>query len=143
MKISSLETRHLPTVVAALAVVPGVRQRDADSLPALERYLLRNPNLSVIAYMGRSLAGFVLSGHDGRRGYLNHLIVLPEFRRRGVATRLVESALDRLHKAGISKAHVDVLEENDVAQAFWSQAGWQQRDDIHRFSVVISGGVNA
>lgn len=141
--ITSLENHHLPAVVAALASVPGVTKRDADSLPALERYLDRNPGLSVVAFQGTALAGFVLSGHDGRRGYLNHLVVLPEFRRQGIATRLVESALERLINAGIAKAHVDVLIENSAAQTFWLQSGWQLRRDVFRFSLVASGGSNA
>jgi len=141
--ITSLEFHHLPSVVAALAAVPGVTNRDADSLPALERYLDRNPGLSVMAYQGAKLAGFLLSGHDGRRGYLNHLIVLPEFRRQGIATRLVESALDRLIIIGIAKVHVDVLAENSLAQTFWQHNGWKLRRDIFRFSMVASGGSNA
>ena len=65
---------------------PGIRLRDADSVDATERYLLRNPGLSFIAAADLRLVGTIMGGHDGRRGYIQHLAVDEPFRNRGIAS---------------------------------------------------------
>lgn len=143
MKLATLRAEHLPAVVRALKSVAGVTRRGVDNIPSLTRFLTRNPRLSIVAHEGTRLAGFVLSGHDGRRGYLHHLVVLPAYRRQGLGSELVESALGRLQAIGIDKVHVDVLQDNELARAFWSGAGWSPREDIIRFSIITAGGGNA
>lgn len=84
-----------------------------------------------------------MSGHDGRRGYLHHLIVAPAHRNNGLATRLVNACLDKLEDEGIFKTHIDVLTTNRAAIAFWQKIGWQHRTDIARYSFTRSGNKNA
>jgi ribosomal protein S18 acetylase RimI-like enzyme len=62
-----------------------------------------------------------MCGHDGRRGYLQHLAVHESFRRRGIGTALVEACLAKLAKLGILKTHIDVLVGNRVAIDYWTQ----------------------
>jgi Acetyltransferase (GNAT) family len=50
-----------------------------------------------------------MSGHNGRRGYLQHLVVLPAHRNQGIASGLVESCLAEFERLGILKSHIDVL----------------------------------
>jgi ribosomal protein S18 acetylase RimI-like enzyme len=129
-------------VIALMKRTPGVTFRDADSLENTARYLLRNPGLSFIAISGGNVVGCIMSGHDGRRGYLQHLVVQLEHRRKGVANALVESCLSELENLGIQKSHIDVLNENEVGIAYWESQGWKLRTDIKRFSFVRSGGDN-
>ena len=117
--------------------------RDADSFDATERYLARNPNLSFVALVGAVVVGGVMAGHDGRRGYLQHLLVLPDHRRQGIGRALVESCLAELEKLGIFKTHIDVLTSNESAASYWLRQGWTLRKDIHRFSFIRAGGDNA
>ena len=84
-----------------------------------------------------------MCGHDGRRGYLQHLIVLPEYRRQGVANQLVEHSLAQLELLGIYKTYIDVFRSNDLAQSYWESQGWQLRDDILRYSFIRNGQTNA
>jgi ribosomal protein S18 acetylase RimI-like enzyme len=84
-----------------------------------------------------------MSGHDGRRGYLQHLVVDERFRKRGIGRALVEACLDRLAQAGILKSHIDVLITNDDAIEFWEKLGWRRRTDIFRYSFIRAGGENA
>lgn len=55
----------------------------------------------------------------GRRGYLNHLTVLPDYRRQGTATRLVQSCLSQLQQQSIDKCHLFILNDNEAAYKFW------------------------
>ena len=130
-------------VMALMHATPGVSIRDADSREATERYLARNPDLSFVAEQNGRLIGCVMCGHDGRRGYLQHLIVLPEYRRQGIANALVECSLAQLEQLGILKTHIDVFRTNESAQHYWESQGWQLRTDILRYSFIRSADNNA
>jgi ribosomal protein S18 acetylase RimI-like enzyme len=122
---------------------PGISLRDADSRESTQRYLLRNPGLSFVAQDDSAICGCVMSGHDGRRGYLQHLLVLPAYRRQGIGRALVERCLTSLEAVGINKCHIDVLKTNPAGATHWVNQGWQLRRDIDRFSFTRPGNENA
>ena len=122
--------------------MPGVAVRAADAPEAIGRYLERNPGLSLVAEEGGALVGCVFCGHDGRRGYLHHVVVAPAARGRGIGAAMVARALDGLAALGIYKTHLDVFADNAPAIAFWQHTGWQRRNDIVRFSFNRSADAN-
>jgi ribosomal protein S18 acetylase RimI-like enzyme len=120
----------------------GVVLRDADSRESVARYLVRNPGLSFVALRGGVLVGTALSGHDGRRGYLQHVAVSPSERRSGVGRLLVERCLGALRAEGIAKCHLMVLPGNEAARAFWKRLGWVERGDVLLVSRALTEAVN-
>ena len=130
-------------VIELMKRTPGVTFRDADSRDATRRYLERNPGLSFVATVDGEIVGCLMSGHDGRRGYLQHLAVQPPHRRKGIANALVEKCLTELNGIGIVKSHVDVLKSNELAHTYWSRQGWALRADIDRYSFIRGGSSNA
>lgn len=130
-------------VLNLMKQTPGVSVRDADARDSTQRYLARNPGLSLVACDGDSIVGCIMSGHDGRRGYLQHLVVHSGHRRQGVGSELVARCVDALAEAGIDKCHLDVLKTNHAAAAYWARRGWTLRTDIDRYSRVASGNRNA
>ncbi|NAO95265.1 GNAT family N-acetyltransferase [Halomonas sp. MG34] len=114
----------------------GVRLRDADSREGIEKYLLRNPGLSFVAEVEGELVGTIMAGHDGKRGYVQHLSVANSHRRLGIATRLVSLCMEALKREGILKSHLMILPENEDAQKFWANQGWAYRSDILLYSFV-------
>lgn len=130
-------------VMALMQQTPGVSLRDADSFEATSRYLARNPGLSFVALVDDAIVGCIMSGHDGRRGYLQHLLVSPSHRKQGIAAELVERCLATLASLGIMKSHIDVLKTNVTGQAYWTLQGWLRRDDIERYSFIRGGRSNA
>lgn len=121
----------------------GVMVRGADRRDAIERYLKRNPTTSFVACDGDRLVGTILAGTDGRRGVVHHLAVAETHRRRGVARRLLDAALEALRSLGIEKCTTFVFRENAPAHGFWADAGWEHRDDLDVFTFVLSGDPNA
>ncbi len=142
MDIRPMTLADYDAVMALMGGVPGVAVRAADAPEAIGRYLERNPGLSLVAEEGGALVGCVFCGHDGRRGYLHHVVVAPAARGRGVGAAMVARALDGLAALGIYKTHLDVFADNAPAIAFWQHTGWQQRDDIVRFSFNRSDDTN-
>jgi ribosomal protein S18 acetylase RimI-like enzyme len=129
-------------VMALMSGTPGIAVRVADSPAAIARYLARNPGLSLVAEGEGGLIGCVFCGHDGRRGYLHHVVVAAGQRGQGIGRALVARALDGLAAQGIYKTHLDVFADNDAAIAFWQATGWQRRGDIVRFSYNRSADPN-
>ena len=121
----------------------GLSLRDADSSDGIDRYLRRNPGLSFVASNQGVIVGSLMAGHDGRRGYIQHLAVDPEFRQQGVAARLLEHCLDALRAEGIVKSHVHVLNRNQPGRAFWLGRGWVHRDEIEMYSFINGENENA
>lgn len=143
MHIRAMTMTDYDAVMGLMRATPGITVRDADSRDATAAYLARNPGCSFVAEINDQVCGCVMAGHDGRRGYLQHLVVLPVHRRRGMATALVDASLARLAQEGIQKFHVDVMVGNDVAARYWQRAGWHRRDDIHRYSFTHADNANA
>jgi ribosomal protein S18 acetylase RimI-like enzyme len=134
MHITELKIEDYDALIDLMTVTPEMKIREADSREAVTRYLRRNPGLSFAAWEEGKLVGCALCGHDGRRGYLQHVTVAVPHRGQGIAHQLVTHCLDGLEKLGISKTHLDVFITNDRANSYWRRRGWQKRDDIHRYS---------
>ncbi|MBW4641017.1 MAG: GNAT family N-acetyltransferase [Gloeocapsa sp. UFS-A4-WI-NPMV-4B04] len=75
-----------------------------------------------------------MCGHDGRRGYLQHLIVAIDYRNKGIGATLIQKCLSKLEEIGIFKTHIDVLVDNNIANQYWSNRGWVKRTDIFGYS---------
>ena len=108
----------------------GIDLSGADSRNSIARFLERNPGLSFVAMDGGQLVGAVLCGHDGRRGYIDHLAVRKSHRRQGIGRMLASRCLYNLMQNGIQKWHLFVREDNLDAIAFWGKLGWQQRVEL-------------
>jgi ribosomal protein S18 acetylase RimI-like enzyme len=121
----------------------GLVLRAVDEREPIRRYLERNPGLSFVWADGGTIAGAVLCGTDGRRGYLQHLAVAPEYRRRGIGRALVAACLEALAGRGIEKSHLMVLPTNATALAFWGRIGWAERRDVLVMSYTSSNHSDA
>jgi ribosomal protein S18 acetylase RimI-like enzyme len=114
-------------------VTPGVRLTDVDTEEAIGAFLRRNPGMSFVAEEGNEIIGTSMCGHDGRRGYIYHVAVKPEFRGKHLGTRLVDACMKRLRSEGINKCHVFVLADNALGNAFWASF-FMKRSDISLYS---------
>ena len=107
---------------------------EADSRENIEFYLKRNPNMSQIALYEGKVVGAVLCGHDGRRGFIHHMAVRPEYRRHNIAKHMAEKALGALLADGINKTHIFCYTNNDLGQSFWTAMGFERRNDVFVYS---------
>lgn len=119
-----LNETDLPAARELWSSAAGVELDVGDSVPELERYLQRNPELSQVAEAAGRMVGAVLVGHDGRRGYLYHLAVRADWQGRGVGRTLVDRSLQALKAQGIPRALILVVSDNARGAAFWQNRGW-------------------
>jgi ribosomal protein S18 acetylase RimI-like enzyme len=129
MTIREMSMDDYKHIITLFKETPGIVITDTDSRPATVRYLQRNPGLSFVAEDNGNIIGCVMCGYDGRRGYLQHLVVKPVYRRQGIGKTLFMRGLYVLRELDIPKAHIFVHKTNDNGHAFWSKNGWQRRDN--------------
>ena len=101
-----------------------------DSRAGVERFLRRNPETSFVAEDEGAMAGVILAGQDGRRGYIYHMAVGEAYRRRGLGTQLVSCCLQALEREGIHKVALLVFRRNEAGNAFWEKQGFSRREDV-------------
>jgi len=119
----------------------GLRSLD-DSKEGITIFLERNPNTNFVAYEDDKIIGAILSGHDGRRGYIYHTVVLPEYRRRGIGSDLVNMAVEALQKEDITRVCLNVMETNEQGKKFWMDKGWEKKDFLGFYSKSITDKEN-
>lgn len=141
VRVMSIE--DYPALIALWKRTPnmGLRSLD-DSEEGIGLFLKRNPTTSFAAYEGERLVGAILCGHDGRRGYIYHTVVLPEYRRRGIATALVNAAVAALREEGITRVCLNVVETNEGGKVFWTGKGWEKKDFLGFYSRSITDREN-
>ena len=88
------------------------------------------PELLLVGVLDQVLVAGVMAGFDGVRGWIYHLAVAPEFRRRGIATALVRSAETRLRELGCPKVNIQVRASNTEVVAFYQKLGFTVEERV-------------
>lgn len=131
MQIRKMRIEDYENVRRLWLSTPGMGLNDVDDSEAgIGRFLMRNPNTCFIAVNGDEVAGVILSGHDGRRGYVYHTAVAAKERNRGIGSTLVQKAMDALENEGISKVALVVFDRNETGNKFWEKHGFTVRNDL-------------
>ena len=116
------------TAVELWKRVEGVEIAEGDDREGVARFLARNPGLSRVATDGSIMIGVAFCGNDGRRGYIYHLAVDPNYRGQGVGKRLIGECLEGLRRLGLQRANIMVATDNPRGREFWSKCGWEELD---------------
>lgn len=109
-----------------------------DSKEGVERFLKRNPGISVVAEEDGRIVGAILCGHDGRRGCMYHVCVDPDYRLRGIGKSMVVFAMEALRKEKINKVSLIAFTQNDIGNAFWKEIGWTKREDLNYYDFTLN-----
>lgn len=109
---------------------PGIHIRRSDEPAEIEKKLLRDPDLFLVAEAQGQLIGTVIGGFDGRRGLIYHLAVQAGFRKHGVGGLLMDEVERRLKAKGCLKVYLMVASDNENAIGFYKERGWQPMDPI-------------
>jgi ribosomal protein S18 acetylase RimI-like enzyme len=130
-----VEIRPLPVELQDAAValwhVTGLTRPWNDPAADLDR-ALAGPSSTVLAAVDVSpagaLAGTVMVGHDGHRGWVYYLSVATRARRHGIGTSLVRASERWLVDRGIPKLQLMVRRDNTAATGFYTSLGYEVVD---------------
>jgi ribosomal-protein-alanine N-acetyltransferase len=72
-----------------------------------------------------AVAGFIISRLVTDELHINNVAIRPQFRRRGIATQLLEAVLREGRRNGARLAFLEVRSGNTAAQGFYRRCGFQ------------------
>lgn len=118
----------------------SLRLQGRDSREAVAAQLATGLQTILGLEVDGRLVGSVITTHDGRKGWINRLVVDPDFRRRGYGARLVQAAEETLRAQGMSVIAALVEADNPASFALFQKAGYVEIDPgIHYLSKRDSG----
>jgi len=126
-----------PKLIKLWETAGCIEVRQTETPEMLATFLKRNPGCNYAAYAGTRLVGAVLAGHDGWRGYLYHMAIKPDYRKRGLGTQLVNAAVGGIKRDGITYIHCLVKRDNLIAQQFWTRCGFDAREELLDFTLRL------
>lgn len=115
----------------------GIRSID-DAREGVERFLTRNPGISVVAEWKKEIIGSILCGHDGRTASFYHVSVREDFRRRGIGKEMVLACMRALHREKVSKISLVAFQNNQIGNEFWNAEGWTRRTDLNQYEFILN-----
>lgn len=137
-RIEKASTEDLPAMLELWRSIPGLGVGSGDDEESLSLFLEKNPSTCFLLKERGCLLGTVLGGFDGRRGYIYHLAVHPEYQGQGYGRALLAQVLCELRKLKASKVHLFAFNDNQQAARLYQQQGWDRRQDIQVFSMDIA-----
>ncbi|MFX0024209.1 MAG: GNAT family N-acetyltransferase [Candidatus Hermodarchaeota archaeon] len=114
----------------------GISVGSTDTKEEIKRILDKNPQLFLIGKIDQKIIGVVMGGFDGRRGYVHHLAVDPDYQKKGYGKMIMDELILRFRKLGVHKVHLFIEKYNKEVVNFYQNLGWEIRDDLIMMSYV-------
>ena len=73
---------------------------------------------------GGEIAGSVMAGYDGHRGWVYYVAVAPEYRAQRLGKRLMHHAESWLRELGARKVMLMIREDNEEVRRFYERLGY-------------------
>jgi ribosomal protein S18 acetylase RimI-like enzyme len=116
--------------VIALWRACGLTRPWNDPHRDIQRKLGEQPELFLVAHVDEALAGSVMAGYDGHRGWVYYLAVAPQHRRLAIGRALMQEVERLLIERGCPKINLLVRSSNVEVVAFYRELGYAQDDAI-------------
>ncbi len=101
---------------------------ESDQL--ISRKLTVQPDLFFVCTIDNHIVGTTIAGFDGVRGWVHKVAAHPDYRRQGIAARLMNAAEQGLASHGCTKLNLQVRAGNSQAVAFYAGAGYEIEDRV-------------
>ena len=93
---------------------------------SISNKLAVQPELFFVAHINEELAGTIMAGYDGHRGWLYSLAVMPALRGRGIGRGLVVHAEAALAALGCPKLNLQIMSARPELIAFYEALGYRE-----------------
>ncbi|MGA1820413.1 MAG: GNAT family N-acetyltransferase [Thermoplasmatota archaeon] len=129
--------------VASLWMECGLpyKPKGRDSPDNLRKGMELHNNLFLVALIDDGVAGSLLVTHDGRKGWMNRLGVLPRFRHQGAARALIEEGERWLSEQGIGIFACIVEGHNKGSMEAMRKLGYLEFEGAKYFTKRLSSDI--
>jgi ribosomal protein S18 acetylase RimI-like enzyme len=110
---------------------------------AIEKKISHKDGLLFVAEVEGKVVGSIMAGYDGHRGWLYSLAVSPEYRNRGLGSRLVRYAEERLIALGCPKINLQILKGNETVESFYRKLGYEAEPRISMGKIIPENVIGA
>jgi ribosomal protein S18 acetylase RimI-like enzyme len=107
------------------------KAKGRDSRESIAREMRASTGSFIIAEVDGTAAGTVLVTHDGRKGWINRVAVIPEFRNRGIGRALVQYAEQLLRDQGIGIFACLIEDYNQESLEVFQKLGYIEFHGMH------------
>ncbi len=108
---------------------------DAAALRTMVDAFDEDLDASVVLRVGGEPAAIGLLGVRPPRGWIGGMGVVPGFRRQGLGRAVMHALLERARALGLRELQLEVLEQNEPAQALYRSLGFETRRHVEVWSV--------
>ncbi len=113
----------------------------AYNIEKLTRIKRDSTNNLIVGKFGNELAGFGLMTYRSNQANLDLLGIKPKYRRRGIATQIVEWLVCVADNAGLYNVFVQLRKDNVAARQFYTSIGFIEIDEIKEYYHRLEDGV--
>jgi ribosomal protein S18 acetylase RimI-like enzyme len=110
------------------------RPQGRDSKKNIRLQLQQPTSFYFVAEDKGKIVGAILGTHDGRKGWINRLIITSSYRQKGIAKRLIEEVELCLETIGINIVACLIEDWNVASMQVFKQFGYTKHTDILYFS---------
>ena len=97
---------------------------------AISKKIATNDGLFFVAVENTDIAGTIMAGYDGHRGWLYSVAVDPKIRLNGLGSSLVQHAEKALTDLGCMKVKLQLLATNEATATFYKSLGYSVEPNI-------------
>lgn len=110
------------------------KQEGRDTKDNIRKQLLIETNRFFVAEVNSKLVGALIASHNGRKGWINRLAVLPEFRGKGIAALLIEKAEEFFLSNNIKIFACLIEDWNVTSVKYFQSKNYIKHEDIIYFT---------
>ena len=126
MKIRNMTLEDFPELAALWAPEGMDSSRDH-----YQRVLERNPDTCWVVEEGGEILAAALGLFDGRRGFVQSVVVRKDCRNRGLGAQVVRKTIESLRECGTDRIRLFVRKRNSGVLKFYEKLGFAVEEGCH------------
>ncbi|HEG43990.1 MAG TPA: GNAT family acetyltransferase [Phycisphaerales bacterium] len=116
--------KHRKQVVELWQDVFGYEAGHNQPEVAIDKKIAAGDGLFFVAVKQETVAGTVMAGYDGHRGWIYSIAVRLALQKKGIGSTLLAFAEEKLSSLGCMKINLQIMDGNDAVQQFYKANGY-------------------